>query len=275
MKPKVTQVMNDWVVRPFVKSEVKGALKQIYPLKALGPDGMPSLFFQHFWSTSCMVITKKVLDFLNFGISPPHFNDTHISLVPKIKEPKKITNYRPISLCNVVYKIASKAIANRLKRFLPSIISDTQSAFVHGRLIIDNILMAFETMHHINQKNGGKVGEMTLKLDISKVYDRVEWVWLEKVMEKLGFVDRIRDLIMRCVSTVTYSVKINGVPRGHIIPSRGIRQGDPLSPYFFLLCAEGLFALIQSAVNRRQMEGVKICKGGPRLAHFFFLQMIV
>ena len=111
---------------------------------------------------------------------------------------------------------------------------------------------------------------MTLKLDMSKAYDRVEWVWLEKVMEKLGFANRIRDLIMRCVSTVTYSIKINRVPRGHIIPFRGIRQGDPLSPYLFLLCAKGLFALIQSAVDRGQMEGVKICRGGPRLSHLFF-----
>ena len=111
---------------------------------------------------------------------------------------------------------------------------------------------------------------MTLKLDMSKAYDRVEWVWLEKVMEKLGFANRMRDLIMRCVSTVTYSIKINGVPRGHIIPFRGIRQGDPLSPYLFLLCAKGLFALIQSAVDRGQMDGVKICRGGPRLSHLFF-----
>ena len=102
-----------------------------------------------------MVVTKTVLDFLNFGISPSHFNDTHISLVPKIKEPKTITDYRPISLCNVVYKIASKTIANRLRRFLPSIISDTQSAFVHGRLITDNVLVAFETMHHNRQKKRG------------------------------------------------------------------------------------------------------------------------
>ena len=82
---------------------------------------------------------------------------------------------------------------------------------------------------------------------------------MEKVMEKLGFADRMRDLIKRCVSTETYSVKINGVSRGYIIPSRGIRQGDPLSPYLFLLCAEGLSALIQSAMDRGQMEGVKIC----------------
>ena len=89
-------------------------------------------------------------------------------------------------------------------------------------------------------------------------------------MEKLGFADRIRDLVMRCVSTVTYLVKINGVLKGHIILSRGIRQGDPILPYLFLLCSESLSALIQSAVDRGQMEGVKICKGGPRLSHLFF-----
>ena len=93
--------------------------------------------------------TKMVLDFLNLGIFPPEFNNTHTVLTPKVKEPKRITGYRSISLCNVVYKIASKAIANRLKKILPSVVSDTQSAFVHGRLITDNVLVAFETMHHI------------------------------------------------------------------------------------------------------------------------------
>ena len=214
--------MNEWMVRPFVECEVSEALKQMYPLKAPGPDGMPPLFFQHFWSTCGTMVTKTVLDFLNSGISPPNFNETHITLVPKIKEPKKITDYRPISLCNVVYEIVSKAIANKLKQILSSIISDTQSAFVHGRLITDNVLVAFEAMHHISKKKGGKIGQMALKLDISKAYDRVEWAWLDKVMEKLCFVDRMRDLIMRCVSTITYSIKINGTPRERIIPSRGI-----------------------------------------------------
>ena len=158
-------------------------------------------------------------------------------LIPKCKEPKKITEYRPISLCSVVYKIASKAIANRLKNILLTIISDTQSAFVHGRLITDNVLVAFKTMHHISRKKWGKVGEMAIKLDMSKAYDRVEWVFLEKIMEKLGFDIKLRGLIMLCITTVTYAIKINGHPRGHIIPSRGIRQGDPLLPYLFLLCA--------------------------------------
>ena len=120
----------------------------------------------------------------------------HIVLIPKIKEPKKVFDYRPISLYNVVYKLASKAIANKLKKVLPSIISETQSDFMHGKLITDNILVAFETMHHISQKKGGKVGEMVIKLYMSKTYDRVEWTCLEKIMEKLGFVDKWQKLIM-------------------------------------------------------------------------------
>ena len=91
-----------------------------------------------------------VLDFLNLGIFPPNFNETHIVLIPKVNDPKIVTDFRPISLCNVVYKIASKAIANRLKKILPTIISDTQNAFVNGRLITDNVTVAFEAMHHIS-----------------------------------------------------------------------------------------------------------------------------
>ena len=140
----------------FHKGEVRQALKQMYPLKAPGPNGMPPLFYKHFWSTCERVVCKTVLDFLNHGISPPNFNQTHVVLVPKVKEPKHVTDFRPISLCKVIYKIASKAIANRFKRILPSIISDSQRTFVHGRLITDNVLVTFETMHHISKKKRGE-----------------------------------------------------------------------------------------------------------------------
>ena len=122
---KVTPVMNQQLTREYSEQEVKVTLKQMYPLKAPGPDGMPPLFFQHFWPTCGDVVSKTVLDFLNQGISPPNFNETHIVLIPKIKEPKWVTDYRPISLCNVTYKIVSKVIANRMKKILPSIISET------------------------------------------------------------------------------------------------------------------------------------------------------
>ena len=101
--------------RTFQGSEVHSALKQMYHLKSLGPDGMPPLFFQHFWPSIGQLVTKTVLDFLNFGIAPPMFNDTHVVLIPKNKDPKNISDYRPISLCNVIFKLASKVITNRLK----------------------------------------------------------------------------------------------------------------------------------------------------------------
>ena len=126
---------------------------------------------------------------------------------------------------------------------------------MHGRLITDNVLVAFETIHHISQKKGGRVGEMALKLDMSKVYDRMEWACLEKIMKKLGFDDKWCDLIMMCVTTVSYFVKINGKPKGHIVLSRGIRQGDSLSPYLFLLCAEGLSTLIKKEVENGRLGG--------------------
>ena len=141
---------------------------------------------------------------------------------------------------------------------------------MHGRLITNNILVAFEAMHHIKQKKSGKLGDMALKLDMSKAYDRVEWVCLEKIMEKLGFERKWRNLVMSCVSSMTYSIRINGKLRRHIVPTRGIRQGDPLSPYLFLLCAEGLSSLIRREVEIGGMEGLAVSRGGPRLSHLFF-----
>ena len=124
----------------------------MHPKKSPGLDSMPPLFYQYFWSLLGECVTKAILDFLNLGIMPPKFNDTHTVLIPKVKNPTKITEYRPISLSNVISKLASKVITNRLKRFLPDIISENQSAFMSTRLITDNVLVAFETMHHLNQK---------------------------------------------------------------------------------------------------------------------------
>ena len=117
---------------------------------------------------------NAVLDCLNNGIMEPDVNYTHIVLIPKIKSLEKITNYRPISLCNVIYKIISKVLANRLKQILPHLIATTQSAFVPGRLIIDNFLIAYESLHVMHCCKKGRRGSLALKLDVSKAYDRVE-----------------------------------------------------------------------------------------------------
>ena len=175
VSPSVTEAMNHLLARDFQASEITQAIKQMQPNTAPGPNGLPPLFYQRFWSFTSNCVIQAALGFLNHVIIPPDYNDTHIVLIPKIPNPRKITDYRPISLCNVAYKIASKAVANRLKNILSLFVSENQSAFTKGRFITDNVLVAFETMHHISQKKAGKVGEMALKLDMSKAYDRVEW----------------------------------------------------------------------------------------------------
>ena len=158
----------------FTAEEVEVALFQMGPTKAPGLDGMNALFYQKFWHVVGETITMAVLDFLNSGNMVPDINHTNIVLIPKVKNPEKMSNFRPISLCNVIYKIISKALANRLKQVLPQIISLTQSAIMPGRLITDNVLVAYETLHTMHYRKKGKKWSLAQKLDISKAYDRVK-----------------------------------------------------------------------------------------------------
>ena len=115
---KVSEGRNATLTKDFHVGEVEKALKQMHPLTAPGPDGMPPLFFQQFWPTVKSIVITTALNFLIHGIAPLKFHDTHIVLIPKTKNPEKVTDYRPISLCNVAYKIALKAVANRMKLVL-------------------------------------------------------------------------------------------------------------------------------------------------------------
>ena len=134
----------------------------------------------------------------------------------------QVIKFRPISLCNVIYKLISKVLVNRLKSLLPSIVSENQSAFQARRVITDNILMAFETLHYMKTQQNGSTGFMALKLDISKAYGRVEWSFLECLLRKLGFHNRWVDLMMECITTVSYSILIFGETSHTIYPSRGL-----------------------------------------------------
>ena len=266
----VTEDMNAKLIKLYTAEEVTAAIKEMAPLKAPGPDGMPPLFFQTYWLDIGTDITEAVLSSLNSGSLLKSINHTFISLIPKVKNPERVTEFRPISLCNVIYKIISKVIANRLKPMLNFIISETQSAFIADRLITDNIIIAFELLHHMKTGCLGKKGFMALKLDMSKAYDRVEWVFLKNILLRLGFQHSWVDLIMECVSTVSYSILVNGEPEGMIHPSRGLRQGDPLSPYLFLFCAEGLNAILRKAATAGEIEGFSLYRRGPKITHLFF-----
>ena len=211
----------------------------MHPSKALGPDDMSSFFFQRFWHIVGQDVTKAVLSILHSGRYLHKINYTHLVLIPKKSNPQNITENRPISLGNVVSRLISNVVANRVKPMLPCVTSDSQSAFVLGRLITDNITIAFEMVHRVWNRRWGKVGHMTVKLDISKAYDRVEWDFLEKIMTSLGFPVQWMNLAMSTVRSASYSVIVNGESCGYITPSRGIKQGDPLSPYLSYFAPRG------------------------------------
>ena len=231
---------------------------------------MSALFFQKYWSIVDINVSNIVLNVLNSGMSLSDLNRTNIALVPKNNNPQIMIEFQRISLCNVVYKLVSKILANPLKAILPYIISENQSAFTADRLITDNVLVAYEIMHFLKHKRGGNDSFMAVKLDMSKAFDRVEWIFVEKVMRKMGFDENWINLVMKCISSVSYSVIINGTTYGNIIPTRGFRQGDPLSPFLFLLCAEGFSAQIHDVAQNNQLHGISICRGAPKITHLFF-----
>jgi len=207
---RVSNEMNNELIAPFTREEVKASLFSIGDLKAPGPDGLHAIFFKRFWNMLGEDLEKEVLDAINSAGIPEGWNETTIVLIPKVDSPEKVTQFGPISLCNVVYKVISKILANRLKKILPYIVSYYQSAFVPGRLITDNILVAYESIHAIKKKQGRR-GLCAVKLDMHKAYDRVEWIYLKQIMLKMGFHPQWVDIIMSCVTTVKYNICFNGM----------------------------------------------------------------
>ena len=182
---------------------------------------------------------------------PSLVNETLIVLIPKISNPTKLAHYRPISLCNVSYKLVTKIIVNRIKDFLPSIIAPTQSSFVPRRQITDNIVIVQEVLHTMKSKYSGK-GMMAIKLDLEKAYDRLNWDFLRETLLDIGIPADWTSLIMHCTASNAFRLCWNGDITDVFLPSRGIRQGDPLSPYLFVMCIERLSHLINEAVNSNQ-----------------------
>lgn len=185
--PKATQGMNDILCAPFTEEEVSNALFHIGPLKAPGTDGLPAWFFQHNWAVLKTQIIAAVLGFFKSGIKPDGVNDTAIFLIPKVPFPKELKDYRAISLCNIIYKIVSKCLVNRLRPLLAESISENQSAFIPGWLISDNSVIAFECIHRIQSLKQSSPARCAYKLDLSKAYDRVDWDFLERALGKWGF----------------------------------------------------------------------------------------
>ncbi|XP_062186766.1 uncharacterized protein LOC133890399 [Phragmites australis] len=266
----ITPDMNEALCRNFSEQEIGDALFQIGPLKAPGPDGFPARFFQRNWEVLKQDVICAVRKFFDDGIMPEGVNDTFIVLIPKKNDPEELKDFRPISLCNVIYKVISKCMVNRMRPLMQDFICPTQSAFIPGRMITDNALIAFECIHTL-QKNKGAQGEFcAYKLDLAKAYDRVDWSFLEEILLRLGFHRQWVQWILTCVTTVRYSVCLNGHLLAPFSPSRGLRQGDPLSPYLFLFVADGLSRILQHETLSGHLQELRICQGAPGVSHLLF-----
>ncbi|XP_060965604.1 uncharacterized protein LOC133034522 [Cannabis sativa] len=253
---KVNANQNQDLLLQVEDIEVRKALFQMHPDKSPSPDGFNPDFYQKHWDIVEKDIVDMVQRFFTSGEFPEYLAETNIVLIPKKSQPVSMNDLRPIALCNVIYKIVSKVLANRLKGVLSKVISETQSAFLPGRLITDNILVSYEIMHYLKRKQKGKKGFMAIKLDMSKAYDRVEWSFLEAVLRKLGFQEQVIRLIMKCVGTVSYNFVAGGQEVGPIIPSRGLRQG--------------FSALLRDFEKRGRLHGCKVARGAPMVSHMLF-----
>jgi exonuclease III len=222
--------MGEYLGQDFTTAEVYFAAHQLKGNAAPGPDGLNANFYQSLWNIIGEEVTHSALNILSHGGNPESLNTTHICLIPKHNNPTTPADYRPIALCNVILKIITKTIANRIKHILPNIISPQQSAFLPGRLITDNTLLAFETFHHLKHKKNKIKGYVGIKLDMAKAYDILESSFISNTLSTMGFPSNLVHTIMMCVSTVSYSILVNGQPSPYFKPHRGIRQGDPISP---------------------------------------------
>ncbi|XP_074352119.1 uncharacterized protein LOC141691283 [Apium graveolens] len=230
----VTEEQNMMLIQPIAVEEVKHAVFSMHAMKAPGYDGLNPTFYQAYWNVVHDDVVGFCRKFFDTGVMDEEINRTIVCIIPKVKQPQYMTEIRSISLCNVLFRILSKVLANRLKGCLPTIVSANHSAFIEGRLLTDNALIAFEVNHYIKRRTQGNNGVAGLKIDVSKVFTQ------------------------------------HGQVFGRVVPQRGIRQGDPISPYIYILCAEALSTIIQRYEEVGLINGCSIARGAPPVTHLLF-----
>ena len=259
--------------RSFSEDEIHRALMDMNGDKAPGLDGVTVVFWQNCWDFVKEEVLELFKEFCEQSSFIKSLNNTFLVLLPKKGGAEDLGDFRPISLLEGgggLYKLLTKVLANGLKKVIGKVVSPDQNAFVMGRQIFDASLIANEVIDSW-QKREEK--GLICKLDIEKAYDIINWQFLLKVMEKMGFGSKWLGWMWSCISTTKFSVLVNGVPVGFFPSSKGLRQGDPLSPYLFVMGMEVLSALIRRVVEGDFLLGCRI-RGGRRqpvhISHLLF-----
>ncbi|GJX09413.1 RNA-directed DNA polymerase, eukaryota [Tanacetum coccineum] len=246
--------------------EIKKAVWDCGTDKAPGPDGFTFGFFRHFW----YLVDKEIYDAVRYFFVNYHFpngcNSSFIALIPKIPDANLVKDFRPISLIGSLYKIIAKILTNRLVGVLGSIVNEVQSAFIENRQILDGPFILNEVLSWCKKRNKQS---LIFKVDFEKAYDSVRWDFLDDALSKFGFGVKWRKWIYCCLHSSRGSIIINGSPTEEFQFGRGLKQGDPLSPFLFILIMETLHISFQRVVDAGMFHGIKL-GDSVNLSHMFY-----
>lgn len=239
------------------------------PFKAPGANGLHVGFFQYYWVDAQPLVCKEFFQIFEARKVPEYLDETLITLTPKCSSPESFNSYRLISLCNTIYKVVTKIIVGRLRPFLNKLISPIQTVFIPGRRDLDNVVIAQEFIHSLDNKKGKK-GSMAIKVDLAKAYDRLEWNFIHKVLKAFHLPSNLIELILSCISLSSISILFNGGKLDTFKPTRGICQGDPPSPYIFLFCRDYLGSLIEKECMEKNWTSLKASQSKMEISNLFF-----
>jgi len=250
---------NRFLTEPFDGKEIKEAIWNCDSHKSSGPDGVTFSFIKNNWGLLEKDVEGAVNCFYREGKIPKGCNASFLTLIPKTENPQSLEEYIPISLVGCVYKILTKLLANRFKKVIGKVVDGTQSTFLSNRGLLDSVLVVNEVINELRRR---KKSGVVVKLDFEKAYDSVSWEFLFYMMRRLGFCEKWIQWIKACLESATVSVLVNGSPTKEFKPSRGLRQGDPMVPFLFLIVAQGLVGLVKEATRKICSRELKL--GGKR-----------
>ncbi|CAN1315223.1 LINE-1 retrotransposable element ORF2 protein [Linum perenne] len=257
------------LVTPLTLEEIETVVKSCEGNKSPGPDGFSMEFFKRNWETVKHDVFRALFDFADNSSLPHCVNSTFVALIPKKDTVEEFRDLRPISLVGGIYKILSKLLASRLRRVIARVISEQQFAFVGGRQILDAVLIANELLDSRTRSNSPG---LVFKLDIEKAFDHVNWECLLRVISKMGFDSKWTSWISACISSARFSILVNGEAAGYFGSTRGLRQGDSLSPLLFISVMEVLSRMLLMAQEEGLVSGFYMNPGnsGEKANHLFF-----